>query len=314
MADIHTALDTGTPLELGFIYEHADSHGRFCPVDGQQRLTTLFLVHLMVFATDPDAQKWLEDFTYETRVTSRRFFDKLTRKRACLASTPTPSSVIRDTTWYSPAWNHDPTVQGALVMLDAIAEKMKLHDDEQRRCTYARRLSSDEAPLRFSFLSTNALGQADSLYMRLNARGKPLTPFETYKARLDKACPEKLLLTQQQERGAGETPRHVKAKNFAGLAAQHCARLVDTEDNATRIHVNAVRGRTLRDGRCLILPGDAQHPQIEVTCGSDADDATRTYQVTAQTGGRGSPRPRGVPGRPGRCRHRVRPHHRPAHI
>lgn len=212
MADIHTALDTGTPLELGFIYEHADSHGRFCPVDGQQRLTTLFLVHLMVFATDPDAQKWLEDFTYETRVTSRRFFDKLTRKRACLASTPTPSSVIRDTTWYSPAWNHDPTVQGALVMLDAIAEKMKLHDDEQRRCTYARRLSSDEAPLRFSFLSTNALGQADSLSMRLNARGKPLTPFETYKARLDKACPEKLLLTQkrreaQARRRATSRPR-----------------------------------------------------------------------------------------------------------
>src|SRR5579862_1635620 len=49
---LHSALskpngDPGLPLDLDFIYGSVESTGRqaFCPLDGQQRLTTLFLLH-----------------------------------------------------------------------------------------------------------------------------------------------------------------------------------------------------------------------------------------------------------------------------
>ncbi len=39
-------------------------------------------------------------------------------------------------------------------------------------------------PIIFRFLNINDLGMEDSLYIKLNERGKPLTPFENFKARL----------------------------------------------------------------------------------------------------------------------------------
>lgn len=49
----------------------------------------------------------------------------------------------------------------------------------------AERLSGVEhEPIVFNFLEMKDLGMEDSLYIKLNARGKPLTPFENFKARL----------------------------------------------------------------------------------------------------------------------------------
>lgn len=42
----------------------------------------------------------------------------------------------------------------------------------------------DNKPLVFHFLKMDDLGMEDSLYIKLNARGKTLTTFENFKARL----------------------------------------------------------------------------------------------------------------------------------
>ena len=55
-----------------------------------------------------------------------------------------------------------------------------------------RLLDSEYKPLIFQFLDIDDLGMEDSLYIKLNARGKPLTPFENFKARLV-GCLKKLL-------------------------------------------------------------------------------------------------------------------------
>ena len=44
--------------------------------------------------------------------------------------------------------------------------------------------STDYEPIVFKFLDIKDLGMEDSLYIKLNARGKPLTSFESFKARL----------------------------------------------------------------------------------------------------------------------------------
>lgn len=56
LSDIQESLmPSGKPLHLDFIYgikQDEDSVRAFCPLDGQQRLTTLFLLHWSLAARD----------------------------------------------------------------------------------------------------------------------------------------------------------------------------------------------------------------------------------------------------------------------
>lgn len=179
LKDMKAAILGGTPLDLSFIYGKAEA-GKFIPVDGQQRLTTLFLLFLYVFREDETKTGILRNFTYETRITSREFLKKLIKnRRAALGSEKCPSAEIEDSEWFMPRWMHDPTVQSMLVMLDEI--KRVFEDVED----LAERLSGRaEAPVTFQFLDMDDLGMEDGLYIKLNARGKALTDFENFKAQM----------------------------------------------------------------------------------------------------------------------------------
>ncbi|MCF2941831.1 DUF262 domain-containing protein [Paenibacillus alkaliterrae] len=149
--------------------------------DDKQRLTTLFLLYIFAFRNDNTKTPFLHRFRYETRITSREFLKLLTNNRAAIFEPGTkPSAEIEDSEWFVSGWIHDPTIQSALVMLDEIQVTFgniehlsdKLADVEF------------EPPLTFKFLDMQNLGMEDSLYIKLNARGKPLTEFENFKARL----------------------------------------------------------------------------------------------------------------------------------
>jgi uncharacterized protein with ParB-like and HNH nuclease domain len=167
------------PLDLNFVYGKAES-GKFIPVDGQQRLTTLFLLHLYAFHNDDSKTGLLERFTYETRTSSRAFLEKLTQKRCTVfTSKLSPTKQIEDSEWFVSGWKYDPTIQSVLTMLDDI--KVVFDDVEN----LAHSLANQEfKPVIFKFLEMEDLGMEDSLYIKLNARGKPLTPLENFKARL----------------------------------------------------------------------------------------------------------------------------------
>lgn len=180
LKDMKSAILRKTPpLDLNFVYGKAESE-KFIPIDGQQRLTTLFLLHLYAFHDNDSKTILLRKFTYETRTSSRDFLEKLTENRAAVfRSSLTPSEEIEDSDWFVSAWKYDPTIQSALTMLDdlkAVFNDVKSLD----QC-----LSNLEfKPIVFKFLDMKNLGMEDSLYIKLNARGKPLTPFENFKARL----------------------------------------------------------------------------------------------------------------------------------
>lgn len=122
----------------------------------------------------------LRKFTYETRISSRNFLEKLTEKRASVfISDLIPSKEIEDSDWFVYGWKYDPTIKSALTMLDAIKNVFGNIED------LGERLSSvDHEHIVFNFLEMKDLGMEDSLYIKLNVRGKPLTPFENFKARL----------------------------------------------------------------------------------------------------------------------------------
>lgn len=195
LKDIREALmPSGEPLHLDFVYgikQVEDKGEAFCPLDGQQRLTTLFLLHWYLAARDGCFGKFQETFqtaakeskfTYQVRPGGRSFFQSLVlhapEPSECKISKP--KDWIRQQSWFRTIWESDPSVAGALKMLDAIHEHFKDH----QKATFRSLMDSDR--ITFQRLDLQAVGLHDDLYLRMNARGRPLSTFETFKARFDK--------------------------------------------------------------------------------------------------------------------------------
>lgn len=186
--------DTELPLNLDFIYgslEGSKETARFSPLDGQQRLTTLFLLHWFLAWQD---QAWAEfgsmfrdesrrsRFTYKVRQSSTEFFDKLVAFEPGTRPEDTPSlkSLITDQSWYFRHWRLDPTVQSVLTMLEAIHQRFRGSSG-----LFARLTDTQRPAITFQLLLLENFGLSDDLYIKMNARGKPLTAFENFKAQYE---------------------------------------------------------------------------------------------------------------------------------
>lgn len=152
----------------------------FIPVDGQQRLTTLFLLYLYGKKTIEQEQKLdLSKFSYDTRRAASDFCKSITSEEWFVPNDKKVSDVIKDSSWFMNYWEKDPTVEGMLNMLDAIQEKCK------EKTNYP---SLDKVTFFFFDLESNGLNE--NLYLKMNSRGKPLTAFENLKAKMEKALPK----------------------------------------------------------------------------------------------------------------------------
>jgi len=182
-------------LELDFIYGYteSDSIGSnvvnvFKPLDGQQRLTTLFLLHWFVANKEGktnEAKSLLRKFTYATRQTSRSFCEKLMDFEIDFNNARKVDEQIINQPWFFSNWENDPTIQSMLVVLRTIQEKfVGLHNTLEK-------LSGDNSRIIFHLLSMNDLGLPDDLYIKMNARGKPLTDFEHFKSSFSEILDEK---------------------------------------------------------------------------------------------------------------------------
>jgi hypothetical protein len=164
--------------------------GTLQPLDGQQRLTTLFLLHWYIASRSgnlSDGHGWRR-FSYATRQSAWMFCESLVGHP--LPDDEQPSDWIKDQPWYLFLWRHDPTIQSMLVMLDSIHERFGDLDP----ATAWERLTDVENPaIWFLLLPLAGLGSADGedmrpedLYIKMNSRGKPLTEFENLKAHFEK--------------------------------------------------------------------------------------------------------------------------------
>lgn len=201
------ALTQQSPVELDFVYgaERQDTQltdncapnncapqvGKvLIPLDGQQRLTTLWLLHGYLLALEQvsnhpeqlspeerEAQcQLLARFVYETRQSAKDFcgywLQEVT-ERACQEMVETPSEYLRNCAWFDPEWEKEGTVTAMLGMLDEVATK---------------RAELQEMPfrslerIRFYYLPIEKFGLSNELYIRMNARGEQLTSFEHFKS------------------------------------------------------------------------------------------------------------------------------------
>ncbi len=185
---LHTALTEEAPVGLDFIYGEVRA-GTFEPLDGQQRLTTLFLLHWYLAsrcgALD-GAQPW-HRFTYATRPSARLFCERIVKNPPPTGVAGPPSAWITDQSWYLHLWRFDPTVRAMLVTLDAIAERFS---DEDAEALWGRLTDEAKPAIWFQLLPIHEMGAAENLYIKMNSRGKPLTSFEAFKAHLGQLVAE----------------------------------------------------------------------------------------------------------------------------
>lgn len=202
--------DDEKELKLDFVYGSVEN-GKLQPLDGQQRLTTLWLLHWYIALRSGklgEAGCILKNFTYETRVSSREFCEHLCDesnfssfictdgKDSGRCSQMNIVDFIIGQTWFYSAWKQDPTIQSMLRMLggtkinnkkgediiDGIEELFSNASFEEME-SYWQKLTNN-SPIVFYYLPLKEFGLSDDLYIKMNARGKQLTMFENFKADL----------------------------------------------------------------------------------------------------------------------------------
>lgn len=207
LQNLKQALDGTLPhgekvLKLDFVYG-ATEKGKMLPLDGQQRLTTLWLLHWYIALMSGNIKTASTDllrFTYKTRISSREFCEKLCDSELFEKYKAAKTGIvgfITKQTWFYSAWKQDPTVKSMLTMLSGTKitdkrgedvvdgiEELFIDTSEEQYSKYWTTLTSKDAPIVFYHLDLEDFGLSDDLYIKMNARGKQLTAFENFKADL----------------------------------------------------------------------------------------------------------------------------------
>lgn len=163
------------------------NNSKFIPLDGQQRLTTLYLLHWYIlkrikFENKEKILFQLKGFSYKTRNSTKEFCEFLIKTASHLdfENDKPISKVITESLAFLDIWEKDPSVQGMLTMLDEIDTLLKQEDDASFSA-YWKNLENGRR-LTFDFLDLDEYEQTDELYVKMNARGKQLTDFEHFKS------------------------------------------------------------------------------------------------------------------------------------
>lgn len=185
-------------MQLTFIYGTIESKSAnslhheesLVPLDGQQRLTTLFLltwllIHLQStedlneIESKPEyakLKKGMRSFSYKTRPSSGAFCSALLNEEMRKIE-GTISEVLKAQSWFGDEWNLDPSVQAMLQMLDGM-ESILCDKDVK---IMLENLVAGKG-IEFELLDMQDYKLTDGLYIKMNARGKQLTEFENWKS------------------------------------------------------------------------------------------------------------------------------------
>ncbi|MDE6268793.1 MAG: DUF262 domain-containing protein [Muribaculaceae bacterium] len=199
---ILSAAVDNSPAPLDFIYgyerkydENDTEKTAFIPIDGQQRLTTLWLIHWFLankagrLTPDSEIARILLRFVYQTRPSSADFLFRL-----CTEIIPTDNNFnhffLKEADWFDENWKLDPSVMGFINVLEAIRTHPRLAGND---CgVLFERLTADPeiAAVSFYFLPLRKFGLGEEIYTRMNARGKKLSNFEIFKSNFYKIIDE----------------------------------------------------------------------------------------------------------------------------
>ena len=150
------------PFTLDFVYGDIKNEV-LIPLDGQQRLTTLFLIHWYAAKKEnisPEDYSFLNNFSYKTRPSARDFCIELIKYEPSFERQI--SEEIINQIWFPLSWKKDPTISSMLVMIDAIDEKFKDIPSIWN--------SLKNGAISFYFLPIRDMGLTNEIYIKMNSR------------------------------------------------------------------------------------------------------------------------------------------------
>lgn len=204
--DIFSCIESQSKsIDLGFIYGRVeDSYKRklFYPYDGQQRLTTLYFLYLLIYFKfknydEIQSFKNKKKLSYQTRISTNRFIESFlswildSKERDNIYNYfwnkdgKDLKGFIMSQDWFMMTeWNYDVSIINMLSIIVEISERVKYLGD---RTGIVNFIDKDENnPFQFDFIYVDDISKSDDLYIKINARGKALSPFENLKSDIDK--------------------------------------------------------------------------------------------------------------------------------
>ena len=181
---IFKALERGEGLHLDFIYGYVEKDeigDRFILIDGQQRITTLWLLYFYLYRRVErllEVRGWLERFSYNVRESSAKFCKNLLKQNLGLDKKPSEDIYGRGGVFEKQEnLRNDPTIKAMIHMLDLLA--CRLEDKDPAR------MIENLDRITFDFFDMGRFELGEELYIKMNARGKQLSDYENLKAAIE---------------------------------------------------------------------------------------------------------------------------------
>ncbi|GEM_PF-6239011 len=198
--DVFQSLLNHEKLDLNFIYGIENQNDEeFLPIDGQQRLTSLYLICWFCAVAEGKIDEFrsnVKAFDYQIRRSSTAFFTTLREfdnHKEDFENYVNKKAEMENFGWYKPLWSYDPTVSGAVTFLNKVRElywKTFQKQAADKSVSFTESFLSPNCPLQFVYFCQNqksdelfaAENRAALTYINMNARGKELNDFENLKA------------------------------------------------------------------------------------------------------------------------------------
>lgn len=191
-------------INLGFIYGRVEKSYKgklFYPYDGQQRLTTLYFLYLLIyfkFKKYDEIGSIKEKLSYQTRISTNRFIESFL---SWILDSKEKDNIYNDfwnkngkdlkgfimsQDWFMMTeWNYDVSIINMLSIIVEISGRIKKNLGD--KTGIVNFIDKDENnPFQFDFIYVDDISKSDDLYIKINARGKALSPFENLKSDIDK--------------------------------------------------------------------------------------------------------------------------------
>ena len=198
--DIFDAISNDGTVDIGIIYgytqkEESSEKSIFFPVDGQQRITTLYIIYWCLNMMKTETyDEILKDkiLQYEVRNSTTRFFKELVNKekfeffKKCFLEKKSIYESLILQEWFESQWLSDITVLAVINVISEIYRKIIKKEDEKNFCDKALKNFSK---IKFSLIEfnnddNNARRNSCLEFAKINARGKQLELFENVKSYL----------------------------------------------------------------------------------------------------------------------------------
>lgn len=192
-------------IDLGFIYGRVEDSYKgtlFYPYDGQQRLTTLYFLYLLIYFKfknydEIQSFKNKKKLSYQTRISTNRFIESFlswildSKEKVSIYNDfwnkdgKDLKGFIMSQDWFMMTeWNYDVSIINMLSIIVEISRRIKDLGDKIEIVNF---IDKDENnPFQFDFIYVDDISKSDDLYIKINARGKALSPFENLKSDIDK--------------------------------------------------------------------------------------------------------------------------------